>query len=73
MGRDPDAIQQDIEKARDGLAVTLDELGTKVDPKRIAESGKASVRQKLDEPRVRYVLIGVGALVAVIVVRKILR
>jgi hypothetical protein len=73
VARDPDAIQRDIEKARDALAVTLDELGTKANPKRFVESGKASVQDKLSDPTVRYVLIGVGALVAVVVVRKIFR
>lgn len=73
MARDPEAIQRDIDKARDALAVTLDELGTKAHPKRFVESGKASVQEKLNDPKVRYVLIGIGALAAVIVVRKIIR
>ena len=73
VARDPDAIQRDIEKAREALAVTLDELSTKANPKQYVESGKASVQEKLDDPRVRYALIGVGALVAVAVVRKLFR
>ncbi len=73
MARDPDAIQRDIEKARDALAATLDELEIKANPTRVVESGKASVQEKLDDPKVRYALIGVGALVAVVVVRKIFR
>lgn len=73
MARDPDAIERDIQKARDSLAVTLDELSTKADPKRFVESGKASAQEKLNDPRVRYALIGVGALVTVAVVRKLFR
>lgn len=73
MARDADVIQRDIEKARDALAVTLDELATAADPRRFVDSGKASVRKKLRDPRVRYVAIGVGALVALVVVRRILR
>lgn len=73
MARDPDAIQRDIEKARDALAATLDELETKASPTRVVESGKASVRDKLNDPKVRYALIGVGALVTVAVVRKLFR
>lgn len=73
MARDPDAIQRDIDKARDALAVTLDDLGTKANPKRFVESGKASVQEKLEDPTVRYVLIGVGALVTLVVVRKLFR
>ncbi|QUH00467.1 DUF3618 domain-containing protein [Saccharopolyspora erythraea] len=73
MARDPDAIQRDIEQARDALAATLDELGTKANPKRFVESGKASVQEKLNDPRVRYALIGVGALVTIVVVRRLFR
>ena len=73
MARDPEAIQRDIEQARDALATTLDELSVKASPKRFVESGKASVQEKLNDPRVRYVLIGVGALVTVVVVRKLFR
>lgn len=73
MARDPDAIQRDIEKARDALAATLDELETKANPTRAVEVGKATVRDKLADPRVRYALIGAGSLVALLVVRKLLR
>lgn len=73
MARDPDVIQRDIETARDALAVALDELGTKADPRRFVDSGKSSVRRRLNDPRVRYALIGVGVLVAVVVVRRVLR
>lgn len=73
MARDPDAIQRDIEQARDALAATLDELSIKASPKRFVESGKASVQEKLNDPRVRYVLIGTGVLVTLIVVRRVFR
>ncbi|MDR7303024.1 DUF3618 domain-containing protein [Haloactinomyces albus] len=73
MARDPDDIQRDIEKARDALAATLDELETKASPARVVESGKASIQEKLNDPKVRYALIGVGAVVAVVVVRKLFR
>lgn len=73
MARDPDAVQREIEQARDALAATLDELGTRANPQRFVEAGKASVQEKLNDPRVRYVLIGAGVLVAVIVVRKVVR
>lgn len=73
MSRDPEAIQRDIDKARDALAVTLDELGDRAHPKRFVEAGKASVQEKLNDPKVRYALIGVGVLVTVVVVRKIIR
>ncbi|GAA4613353.1 DUF3618 domain-containing protein [Saccharopolyspora hordei] len=73
MARDPDAIERDIEQAREALAATLDQLSEKANPQKFVDAGKASVQEKLNDPRVRYVLIGVGALVAVVVVRKLFR
>ena len=73
MARDPDTIQREIEKARDTLALTLDELGTRTDPKRFVEAGKESVRTKLDDPRVRYALVAVGVVVGFAIVRRLFR
>ncbi|WP_433871682.1 DUF3618 domain-containing protein [Saccharopolyspora sp. CA-218241] len=73
MARDPDTIEREIQQARDALATTLDELSVKADPKRFVEAGKSTARDKLSDPRVRYVLIGVGALVTVAVVRKLFK
>lgn len=73
MARDPDTIQREIEQARDALAATLDQLGSKASPKRIAETAKSTVRSTFDDPRVRYAVLGVGVLVAFVVVRRIFR
>ncbi|MGP4020060.1 DUF3618 domain-containing protein [Saccharopolyspora sp. 5N708] len=73
MARDPDTIERDIEQAREALAATLDQLSVKADPKRFVEQGKSSVQEKLSDPRVRYVLIGVGAIVTIALVRKLFR
>ena len=77
MARDPDTIEREIEQARDALAATLDELGVRADPKRIIESGKQSlqvaVQNALANPKVRYALIGVGALVGLRIVRGLFR
>lgn len=73
MARDPETIQREIEQARDALASTLDELSVRANPKRFVESGKAAVRSKLDEPKVRYPLIAVGALIAFALLRKLFR
>jgi hypothetical protein len=71
--RDQEAIERDIEKARDALASTLDQLGTKASPKRLADNAKTSVKAKLDQPQVKYPLIGAGVLVALLILRKLLR
>ncbi|WP_019812832.1 DUF3618 domain-containing protein [Saccharomonospora saliphila] len=73
MARDPETIERDIEKARQQLATTLDRIGEKANPQKLADSARAGVRSKLDEPKVRYPLVGAGVLVAVLVVRKLLR
>jgi hypothetical protein len=73
VARDPDTIEREIEKARNALAETLDQLGTKANPQRLAEQAKSSLRAKLEEPKVKYPLIGVGVLVGVLLLRKLLR
>ncbi|AYJ50395.1 DUF3618 domain-containing protein [Rhodococcus sp. P1Y] len=71
MARDTDKIEREIEAARNQLASTLDELSVRASPKRIAETTKQNIVAKLNEPPVKFTLIGVGAVVAVLVVRKI--
>lgn len=73
MARDTDSIEREIERARDQLAGTLDELSTRANPKRLVAQAKDALRAKLDEPAVRYTLIGVGALAAALVLRKVFR
>ncbi|WP_216215555.1 DUF3618 domain-containing protein [Amycolatopsis aidingensis] len=73
MARDPDTIERDIEQAREALASTLDELGTKANPKRLADNAKTTALAKLEEPKVKYPLIGAGVLVGLLLVRKLLR
>ena len=73
MARDADTIERDIEKARDALAATLEELGDR--PKRAIEAGKEQVKEQVEttmaDPRVRYSLMGLGALVVLVLLRKL--
>lgn len=73
MARDPETIQREIERARDALAVTLDQLSVKASPSRLVDNAKASARSTLDDPKVRYALIGVGVVVGLLVVRGLFR
>ena len=73
MARDPDTIQREIESARNALADSLDELSDRANPKHLVESGRESVQAKLNDPRIRYALIGVGALVGLLVIRSLFR
>jgi hypothetical protein len=75
MARDVDTIERDIEQARDALAATLEELSTR--PRRAIEAGKEQVKEQVEatmgDPRVRYSLIGIGALIALLLLRKLFR
>lgn len=73
MVRDAQTIQAEIERARDGLAVAVDELSTRLDPKRAMDEGKRRLQALWDDPKVKLAVAGVGALVAVILIRKIFR
>lgn len=73
MARDPETIQRDIEESRDALAESLNVLTERVSPKRLVDSGKEQVRTTLADPRVKYALIGVGAIIALAVLRKLFK
>ena len=73
MARDAETIQAEIERARDALAVAVDELTTRANPKRVVEQGRQTLMSTLAEPKVKYSLIAVGALLALLVVRRLFR
>lgn len=73
MVRDATTIQADIERARDALAVAVDEITTRANPKRIVENGKRTLQATLADPKVKFPLIGVGVLVVVLVLRRLFR
>ncbi len=73
MARDPDSIQQEIEKARDALAESLDVLSERASPKRFVDQGRANLQQRLADPKIKYGLIAIGALVAFALLRKLFR
>ena len=73
MARDAETIQAEIERARDSLATAVDELTTRANPKRVVEQGKRTLTATLSEPKVKYSLIAVGALLALVVVRRLFR
>jgi Protein of unknown function (DUF3618) len=71
--RDPDTIKQDIDRARDQLASTVDSLAERANPRRIADDLKAAAVRLLKKPAVAASLAGVGAVVIVVVVRRFRR
>jgi hypothetical protein len=71
VARDPENIENEIEKTRDALAASLDALTDRANPKRFVETGKQQVQAKLEDPKIRYALIGVGAILALAVLKKL--
>jgi hypothetical protein len=71
--RDPDTIKRDIDQARDQLASTVDSLAERANPQRIANDIKSAVLRFVKKPAVAVSLAGAGAVVAVIVIRRIRR
>ena len=69
--RDPEVIKQDIDQARDQLAATVDSLAERANPRRLADDLKARVIGFVTKPAVAVSLAGVGAIVVVVVVRRI--
>ncbi|MFF0493969.1 DUF3618 domain-containing protein [Nocardia sp. NPDC003482] len=73
MARDTERIERDIEAARNRLANTLDELAVRTDPQRIANNTKQAILAKVNQPKVKYSLIGAGALVVGLVLVRVFR
>ncbi|ETA08978.1 MULTISPECIES: DUF3618 domain-containing protein [Gordonia] len=71
MAGDTERIEQEIAKAREDLASTLDALAERANPQRLADDAKSKALATLQKPAVMYSIAGVGALVLVLVVRKI--
>jgi hypothetical protein len=69
--RDPDDIKQEIDKARDQLATTVDALAERANPRRIADDAKAGVLEFVKKPAVAVSIAGLGAVVLVLLIRRI--
>ena len=69
--RDPDTIKQDIDKARDQLASTVDSLAVRANPRRLADDVKARANGYVKKPAVAISLAGIAALAAALAVRRI--
>jgi hypothetical protein len=69
--RDPEAIKQDIDVARDQLAATVDSLAERANPRRLADDLKARAVEFVKKPVVIVSLVGISSVVVVVVVRRI--
>ena len=63
MARSIEDIQRGIERNRNQLARTLDELTVRTNPKNVADDAKTRVFDALNEPKVQAALGVVAALV----------
>jgi len=74
VARDTEDIEREIEKARNQLASTLDELSLRANPKNLVASTKQTLVAKINQPQVKkYALVAAGAVVGLLVLRKVLR
>jgi len=71
--RSADEIQRDIENARASLAVAIDQLVYRTNPKRIANNAKQSLIEKAQSPQGKKVIGGAGALIGILVIRRIIK
>ncbi|MGN6608999.1 MAG: DUF3618 domain-containing protein [Jatrophihabitans sp.] len=72
-GRSADEIQRDIETSRAALAEAVDELVYRTNPKRVVEKTKTSLREKAQTPEGKAVIYGVGAVVGLLILRRLFR
>lgn len=73
MARDIADIQRDIERTRNQLASTLDQLAERGKPANLADNAKTQAQRKLGDPQVQKVAAAVGAAVAGLVLIAVLR
>ena len=71
--RDPDIIRHEIDQALDQLALTVDSLAERANPRRLADDFKAGFARFVKKPAVAVSLAGIGTFVIVLVVRRIKR
>jgi len=71
--RDPETIKQDIDQARDQLALTVDSLAERANPQRIANDVKAGVVRFVKKPAVAMSLAGLSVVLLTLFVRKLRR
>lgn len=71
MAREPEAIQREIDQARDALASSLDQLVDRTSPKRFVADGKRSARDFFVSTKGKIVIGVTGVVVVALVARRI--
>lgn len=68
--RDAQVIKAEIEQARDQLALTVDQLATRLAPERLVDQTKSAIVAKLSTPTAKKVIAGGAVVITIIVVRN---
>ncbi|MGP4057616.1 DUF3618 domain-containing protein [Mycobacterium sp. 4D054] len=68
--RDPDTIKAEIDQAREQLAITVDSLAVRANPRRLADDMKAGVIRFVKQPKVIASLAGIGIVIVIVAVRR---
>ncbi len=68
--RTADDVQREVEQARASLAVTIDQLAERVNPRRLANRAKEQLIARAQTPAGRAVIGAGGALVLLLVIRR---
>ena len=68
--RTAEEIQGEIEQARDALAVAVDQLAVRANPKRLVDETKQKLIERAKSPAGQAVIGGAGVLVLIVVVRR---
>jgi predicted metal-dependent phosphoesterase TrpH len=71
--RDPDALVKEIERTRESLARTVDQLADRVSPANVAEHALDRVREQLQRPEVRLAGAALAAVAVLGVAAYLLR
>jgi uncharacterized protein DUF3618 len=71
--RSADEIQREIEDARVSLAAAVDQLVHRTNPKRAADNAKQALMEKAQTPAGKAVIAGAGALLVILVIRRIVK
>ena len=71
--RSADDIQREIELARDDLALAVDQIAYRTNPKRLSEQAKEQAVAQAQSPVGKAVIAGVGVLFVVYLVWRVRR
>jgi hypothetical protein len=69
--RTAEQIQKDIERARVSLASAVDQLAERTSPKRAVDRVRRSLQEKAQTTQGKLVIAAGGALLALVVIRRI--